>query len=317
MPLISIIVPVYNVELFLKQSIDSILNQTLRDFELIIIDDGSTDNSPEICDKYAKVDNRIRVIHKNNEKQGAARNYGVKIAKSDLICFIDSDDCVDKTYLETLYRLYKKTNSKIVCCDYFESKHCLFDEIQKDESVTTLQINDDTMSSLYKSRNYYWICWCKLINKKILIDNPFPEGVYYEDNAIVFKWIYNCKEISFTNKRLYFYRINNSGTTKGQNKHLVDYADALEKQIIFFADKEYITTAKLIFDEYIKLTTHLYFTKNKRTPSEAKYLRNKVKHIITNYSHLLSKEDIYSNRLAHPILSLFYRFKRLLKRIFK
>ena len=106
-PAISIIVPVYNAEKYLRRCIDSILSQSLTDFELILIDDGSTDRSPLICDEYATRDKRIRLIHKKNDGVSAARNDGIDIAQGEFITFVDSDDWVDEVYLYTLLQ-YKQ-----------------------------------------------------------------------------------------------------------------------------------------------------------------------------------------------------------------
>ena len=116
--LISVIVPVYNVEKYLDKCINSLINQSYNNLEIILIDDGSTDNCGEICDKYALKDNRIKVIHKKNEGLSAARNLGISISKGDYIIFIDSDDWVDKEILLKLLNLIKKYNSDIAVCDY-------------------------------------------------------------------------------------------------------------------------------------------------------------------------------------------------------
>lgn len=318
MSLISVIVPVYNVEKYLTLCVNSILNQTFKDFEVILIDDGSTDNSGTLCDNFAKVDQRIKVIHKKNEKQGAARNCGVRIAKSDLISFVDSDDYISETYLEDLYKIFKKTSCNIVCCNYIKGRDTnAFNTAFDVCPFSQINIDDNEMSNLFKRGNYFWICWCKLIKKEILLRYPFPEGVYYEDNAVVSKWIYDSGKLAILDKKLYFYRINDSGTTKGVNKHHIDYSNALEAQIVFFSNKNYTKTTKLIFDEYLRFTTHIFFTKEKRTKAEAIYLKDRVRFMITNYGNLLKKDDIYGNRIIHPLISYIFRFKRKILRLFK
>ena len=117
---ISIIVPVYNVERYLGKCINSILNQTFADFELILVDDGSTDRSGYICDDYKKKDNRIKVIHKENGGLSSARNAGLDIAKEKYIGFVDSDDFINKNMYEFLYKDIKVNNSDIAICDYEE-----------------------------------------------------------------------------------------------------------------------------------------------------------------------------------------------------
>ena len=170
MTLISVIVPVYNVENYLTECVNSILNQTFKDFELILIDDGSTDNSGVLCDKFAELDSRVKVIHKKNEKQGAARNCGVRFANSDLISFVDSDDYISSTYLEDLYKVYKNNHSSIICCDYIKGRNGVtFDSQDNSCNLTKVTIDDTEMSNLFKKGNYFWICWCKLIKKEFLL----------------------------------------------------------------------------------------------------------------------------------------------------
>ena len=315
MTLISVIVPVYNVENYLKECVDSILNQTFKDFELILIDDGSTDNSGVLCDKFADLDPRVKVIHKKNEKQGAARNCGVRFAKSDLISFVDSDDYISSTYLEDLYKVYRNNDSSIVCCDYIKGRNGVaFDSENNSCNLTKITVDDTEMSNLFKKGNYFWICWCKLIKKDFLLKYPFPEGVYYEDNAVVFKWIHECGKLTILDKKLYFYRINNSGTTKGANRHEVDYINALENQMVFFANENYNKTAKLVFNEYLKYTNYVYYKRKIRTKNEAQTIKNRTRFFIKTYGYLLEKDQIYGNRIVHPLRGQFYRLYRNLKR---
>jgi len=121
MPSVSVIVPVYQVEEYLSKCVDSILNQTFGDFELILVDDGSPDRCGEICDRYKAVDGRIRVIHQLNQGVSAARNNGVKEAKGEYIAFIDSDDWVDKNYLSVLYEMCVRGNAQISICTYINT----------------------------------------------------------------------------------------------------------------------------------------------------------------------------------------------------
>ena len=117
MPKISVIIPVYNVEKYLHRCVDSILNQSLQDFEIILVNDGSTDSSPEICDQYAQQDNRIRVIHKKNARVAAARNDGIKAAKGEFISLIDSDDWIEPTMFEEMYSTANQFGCDFVMCD--------------------------------------------------------------------------------------------------------------------------------------------------------------------------------------------------------
>lgn len=125
--MISVIVPVYNVESYLQESVDSILKQTYKDFEIILIDDGSEDLSGKICDKYAALDSRVKVIHTINQGQGAARNSGLSLAQGEYIAFVDSDDVVHPDYLKEMYRLAKDNLADIVCCDSIKGTNPKFE----------------------------------------------------------------------------------------------------------------------------------------------------------------------------------------------
>ena len=119
--LISVIVPVYNVEKYLVQCINSILNQTIKNLEIILVDDGSLDNSGKICDEFSKKDDRIVAIHKENNGLSSARNAGLEIANGNYIGFVDSDDWLDEHMYEILLKLIKENNSDISCCDFFKT----------------------------------------------------------------------------------------------------------------------------------------------------------------------------------------------------
>lgn len=120
MPKLSIIVPIYNVEKYLPRCIESILNQTFREFELILINDGSTDNCKEICEKYKKIDSRIIVVNKKNGGVSSARNFGIDISRGEYIGFVDPDDFIDANMYEILFNTANSYNSDMVICDYYK-----------------------------------------------------------------------------------------------------------------------------------------------------------------------------------------------------
>lgn len=170
MPQLSIIVPVYKVEDYLERCINSILNQSFQDFELILIDDGSPDKCPELCDTYAKLDNRIIVIHKENGGVSSARNIGLQQAKGKYVTFIDADDWIDSEYLEIMYKLAEDNSVEMVCCTL------LRDDGEKSFSYTEIPSEDIKEISL-SDNNFKFSEWysihgpvCKLV-KKSLIDN--------------------------------------------------------------------------------------------------------------------------------------------------
>ena len=208
MPLFSIIVPVYNVEKWLPKCIDSILEQSYRDFELILVNDGSTDKSLEICTQFAQIDSRIVVIDKNNEGVSAARNIGIKNAKGKYICFVDSDDWVGYNYLSALINTQLKYNSQLVISGlnlYFKGEKSEYkvDEVVYDKS-NFLQLFSSQEDILFLLRGP---C-CKLFDRDIIQSNSieFDQSIHYGEDAIfVLKYCLYCDLVAFSSDVSYQY----------------------------------------------------------------------------------------------------------------
>ncbi|MBR1544899.1 MAG: glycosyltransferase, partial [Alphaproteobacteria bacterium] len=218
---ISVIVPVYNQEKYLKQCIDSIINQTYKNLEIILVDDGSTDTSPQICDDYSKKDKRIKVIHQTNGRQGKARNTGIKAATGDYIGFVDSDDWIETPMFEKLLNAIEKNNADISMCDYIRgNKHnhkSRIDSILLNKKVFDLK----TLNPQPQPRKMFFgmaVCWNKLFKadlaKKYLI---FPENLFFEDTPAVFDTLIHSSKITVIDKNLYHYRVNDMSTTRISN----------------------------------------------------------------------------------------------------
>lgn len=242
MPEISVVVPVYNVESYLVPCIESILAQSFSDFELILVDDGSPDNCPAICDEYAVLDRRIAVIHQENQGQAVARNNGVAKARGQWVCFVDSDDIIHPQMLELLLKAAEATGAKISMCGADESavpSPSFMVRANADYSAHT--VDDAYLLYLYENVAYrIWTIWAKLIDREILLKYPFTSGRIYEDNAVVCKWLVEARTICNMDAKLYFYRVNPQGTTKSafQIKHL-DYLWALGELVAFFKSIRY------------------------------------------------------------------------------
>ncbi len=185
-PKISMIVPVYNAEKFLEKCIDSILKQTLSDWELILIDDGSKDKSAEICDRYSSIDNRIKVVHKINEGVSIARNTGISLARGEFIGFIDSDDNVKENFFEVMYETAKEQNSEIVMCDaltVYKSGKTELDTIKQLSNSLSVAKSDWSPALLLEMAGAAWRCFYK----KELIDKhniSFPSGIKFSEDRI-------------------------------------------------------------------------------------------------------------------------------------
>ena len=226
---ISVIVPVYNVENYIRECLDSILAQTVSSFELILIDDGSTDNSGRICDEYAQQDERIRVIHKENGGLSSARNKGLDEATGDYVCFIDSDDTLKPDFLEKLYDGILQHNSDLAFCDIDAKK-------LTDWSMEIGHIDEITFEEarrwLYDqySREYVlMVIACDKLYAKELFDGlRFPLGRLHEDEFMIGPILKRANRISFVPEKLYVYRENTSGITSNANKFNIRHLDAID-----------------------------------------------------------------------------------------
>ena len=227
--LISVIVPVYNVEHFLDYCITSIINQTYKNFELILVDDGSTDSSGAICDEWYKKDSRINVIHKQNGGLSSARNTGLDKAKGDYICFIDSDDFVEVNYLETFMIAMKKTDADMVLCDIVSAK-LAEPETPLDKVVV---FNGKEMRNWLVdpiSREYVLmvIACNKLYKREIFNELRFAKGKYHEDEFMTNKLFHLVKKATFVPVRSYIYRNNDEGITGKKNENDLRHLHAID-----------------------------------------------------------------------------------------
>lgn len=216
-PLISIIVPVYNVENYIRQCIDSIIGQTYKNLEIILVDDGSPDNCPAICDEYAVLDSRIKVIHKPNGGQSSARNMALDICTGDYIAFVDSDDWVDTNAYSEIMDFMISENLDVV--------YCVPREITNDEVTgsryhyypdrTIFGAHDIAIRTLKNEISAE--PWLKLCHRRCWEGIRFPEGRIYEDVAIAFYPLIKAQnKVGFLDRELYNYRINYSGTTQSR-----------------------------------------------------------------------------------------------------
>ena len=222
MPKISIIVPVYNVEKYLRKCVDSILNQTFKDFELILVDDGSIDTSGKICDEYNLKDNRIKAIHKENGGLSSARNAGLDIAQGEYIGFVDSDDWVELDMYEELYKICKEndTDVGIVGINYGGASEKK--KSKKIEIYSNKLILDDLVYN--KGKEITWPAWNKLWLKKVIGESRFKEGRIYEDGLFLYSLSSKIKKVAKIDYEAYNYRMDNESITRSKiSKKQVDF----------------------------------------------------------------------------------------------
>ncbi len=215
MPKVSIIVPVYNVEPYLEFCVDSLIKQTLEDIEIILVDDGSPDNSGAICDRLAKKDNRIVVIHKENGGLSSARNAGIAIAKGEYIGFVDSDDWVESDMFACLLELAEKYDADIADCDMIEISDRSFVELEKNDKVELLDRNGalDIFFRITKPNINYCVC-DKLFKRDLFEKVLFTEGIIFEDIDFNYRVLLHTNRVVETEAVKYYYFKNPEGISR-------------------------------------------------------------------------------------------------------
>lgn len=203
---ISVIIPVYNVERFLSKCLDSVINQSYPNLEIILIDDGSSDDSPRICDLYAKKDKRFNVFHKNNGGISETRNYGLDRATGDYIMFVDSDDYIHEDMCSIMLKNASETIADMVLCNYYiddsNGNVIIPDNILKTELITP----DIYIHQFITERNICYVSPCFKLYKKFIFDSlRYPVGYIHEDEFAMHKIVYQCSKISSISDRLYYY----------------------------------------------------------------------------------------------------------------
>lgn len=231
-PKVSVILPVYNVGKYLRQSLDSLINQTLKEIEIICIDDGSTDDSSDILEEYKSKDSRIIVVHKENKGTGAARNDGLRLAKGECIGFVDPDDWVKPEMFERLYNLIKEKNVDIAMCmpDGYDEKNQInapFPYFVED-NFKCIPVNKIFNRKDLSPFKYPMCVWNKLYTKELFDKNniEFAQGLDFEDHKVIFGALLTAEKIIFIPEKLYVYRYNREGSVlTDNNRRLIDHIE--------------------------------------------------------------------------------------------
>ena len=238
---VSVIVPVYQVEKYIAQCIESVLNQTFQNFELILVDDGSKDSSGIICDSYAARDDRIQVIHTENRGAAAARNIGLDRASGKYITFLDGDDYLAGNMIEKLYAVIDNSEYDMVVCDFL---NLLTDE--KDNFIVQLQEKTvhgrEVLEHLKNEKNYgvWTIVWNKIYKKEILENLRFPTGRYFEDEFFSNHLYLRSQQIHVISDVLYYHRVLASSTMNTQKvENYLDLLDALQERLEIYLKYNY------------------------------------------------------------------------------
>ena len=326
--MVSVIIPVYNVEKYLDRCVQSIVSQTHKDLEIILVDDGSPDNCPAICDKWAKKDSRIKVIHKENGGLSDARNIGVEHASGEWVYFIDSDDYLSPDAIEKLYRVALENGCEISMGRYvsvadgieeqndFTNKISIYDENGFWEYVYSLMLENEFDISV----NFIISC-NKLIKKEIVDEVKFPVGKLHEDEFVIHQWVSKCKKIAFLNSKLYYY-VRHSDSIMGERskQSVINAAEAFEQREKYFIDNNVpflVCTVTYLLDFFIRL----YFDAKEIDKKTAESIRSTYRKYyklgiklngLKNEPHYRNNRQLFS---AFCINEYLYRGLRKMKKV--
>ena len=328
--LISVIIPVYNVEKYLKKCLDSVINQTYKNLEIILVDDGSSDKSGLICDEYAKLDKRIKVLHKKNGGLSSARNTGLDIAKGKYISFIDSDDFVSIYMYEIMYKEIIKNNRDIVIARhiYFKNKEPIFKDNRNIYSISYYN-NKDAICELLKLDNRLIedYAWCKLYKKSLFKTIRFPINRVYEDIGTTYKLLDKSKKIVKLNCYLYAYYNNKYSITNINNiKSINDRIYLIDERYNYLIKKYKDLKEFIILNRYILLldilirSTYSINKKDFYNLNIYNILKNN-KNIILKYNlpkkYYIEIKLLFLNKNLFRILNIIYNKLNKIMLIFK
>lgn len=275
---ISIIMPVYNEKSFLSHSIESVLNQTFQDWELIIVDDGSSKDIYANCESYLKQDRRICFHRQKHAGQATARNYGLSLAKGKYIAFLDADDCMHPLLLEQLYKDIQSTGLRMAVCD-FTSDELSFKKVPYEMRTPDIwDVSKDSIDvkAAIKKDNVY--LWNKLFEKKLFEDVKFADGRFYEDTAIMHRLFQNAGRISYNTNILYFYYQNPQGTVHTfDEKKIMDCLWAHRQRIHFYCSRSYLNDLKHVAHTFLYIAYDLYAEGVEKCDTNKIYLRKKIR----------------------------------------
>lgn len=299
---ITVIVPIYNVEKYLEKCILSIINQTMKDLEIILINDGSTDKSNLICEKYKNIDERIKYISRENKGCGYTRNEGIRLAKSKYIAFVDPDDYLEIDVYEKLYKKIEEKGSDLCICGYKmirENKICFY---SIDEELAE-------KSDIYLKSVMYISVWNKLYKTKIIKNNGiyFPENIKISEDVVFnFKYYLKLNKIAVVNENLYNYFVRDDSITKNYKNYLDAFKalDCISK--LFKTQKKDRLLKKVINEIFLHILCRTNYAILEDLKAENKPYFKIFKNGNTKYEKKYKKDMLFSTKFK-----LFYRKVRL------
>ena len=317
-PKISVIIPVYNVEKYLEKCIKSVISQEYKNLEIILVNDGSTDKSGEICDNYKLIDDRIKVMHKKNGGLSDARNCGLDNARGEYIAFLDSDDWIDKKLYSSLYNIINKYDADIAICNfkkvYKENEE--LNNIHSEFIYSNVEVLENILS---KIGTQMIVSWNKLYKREVLKNMRFPVGKIHEDEFLTPMILYKANRIVYTEKELIYYRQReNSIMGSGFTNRSIDILHALDIRSDFYLKNNLFSLYEKNLRHQLDINIDFYYKiKNSDIQNKTQLYRNLSKSVLKIKKRLnnkLSAKDKF--RIGLFIVSpTIYDFATNLKKI--
>lgn len=237
---VSVIVPIYNVQKYLPRCIDSIIKQSYKNLEIILVDDGSTDGSEVVCDRYAQKDSRVIVVHQKNIGLAGARNAGIDISKGEYICFVDSDDYVHPDYVKYLYKMCQENDCEIgICYHYITEEDDYYKDIDINSEIEIYSRKEIFDRFYTNDHGSIVIAWNKIYKRECIGSIRYDVGMIHEDEATTFKFLYNANKIAFGREILYYYYSRSDSITgQAYNIKKLDILKAYENRLVFYREHD-------------------------------------------------------------------------------
>lgn len=308
--LVSVIIPAYNAEEYLGFCLDTVIAQTHKNLEIIIINDGSKDNTGKICDEYANKDSRIKVIHQENKGLSGARNAALDIMTGEYIAFIDSDDFISKDYTEKLLNLCIENNSQIAACHAFDVEQRTFKEPDKDHTIQTLT-NQKLLSNIGVLDSYYDTVISKLFHCSLFSEIVFPVGLIHEDSYIILNLIEKAKKISFTTEHLYYYYLSpNSIMRSDFSVKRYDILLAFDKKLDVLRRNNCKNSTYIVYKDYLYQIARMIGQTKYCDNFTSEFKKQKIKELRKKYRELkkINKDNPYFKGRFKLVSDLLYLF---------
>ncbi len=308
MDLISIIVPVYKVEKHIHRCVDSVINQTYKNIEIILVDDGSPDNCGKICDEYAAKDSRIKVIHKANGGLSDARNHGIDAATGEWLLFIDSDDWIHPQTVEVLYNAAIKNRVNVSACNFAETQG------EQPDVDSSIEAEKYTPKDFYTTYHVVATIACaKLYHRSCFKNIRYPKGKLHEDEYVTYRILFAEDTVAFINQPYYAYYINSDGITKSSwSPKRLDAEKALYEQINFFKsrkDQELIDFSLKNYFGYLRRQGLL--CDEKVYKKEHRFIKRKLNTVVLlNIKYFFDIRNAYMVEIIHPVFMKYYWLAR-------